>query len=393
MRIKTNLIILLLLFGISAHATTIIPLQPSLWEKIKICKWHISCYSQKLGSTITTINATDQISASRAVINTNFSNLNTDKMEVSTTTIGNVVSLPNLATIGTITSGTWNASTLTIAYGGTGSTTLSQYSVLLGSSTNAVGIVQGLGTSGQFLTSNGAGFPPSWQSATVNTSANYTWSGTHLFTNNVTLSPATTTISNASTTYSQTLKAFVGTTSSQTTSGSLVVQQTPNLPSLVIVEQGTTTPVLQVNAGTTTFNGASTLFNQPIAIASGAHNIPDTTGTVFRFDRTEVNFGGMFGTSTTPTTFLATVAGYYYASCSVVFNSNATGYRSVDVVKGSATPYRAIVPAVNGNSTAITSAGVFRLQAGESLTCSLSQTSGAEMQGVTARFYMYLVSK
>lgn len=34
-------------------------------------------------STITTINATDQISDSRAVINTNFSNLNTDKAEKS----------------------------------------------------------------------------------------------------------------------------------------------------------------------------------------------------------------------------------------------------------------------------------------------------------------------
>lgn len=34
-------------------------------------------------ATITTINNTDQISASRAVINSNFSNLNTDKAEIS----------------------------------------------------------------------------------------------------------------------------------------------------------------------------------------------------------------------------------------------------------------------------------------------------------------------
>lgn len=36
-------------------------------------------------STITTINTTDLVSASRAVINTNFSNLNTDKTETSVT--------------------------------------------------------------------------------------------------------------------------------------------------------------------------------------------------------------------------------------------------------------------------------------------------------------------
>lgn len=36
-------------------------------------------------STITTINSTDQVNNSRAVINTNFSNLNTDKLEASTT--------------------------------------------------------------------------------------------------------------------------------------------------------------------------------------------------------------------------------------------------------------------------------------------------------------------
>lgn len=36
-------------------------------------------------STITTINSTDQVNNSRAVINTNFSNLNTDKLEAATT--------------------------------------------------------------------------------------------------------------------------------------------------------------------------------------------------------------------------------------------------------------------------------------------------------------------
>ena len=45
-------------------------------------------------STITTINATDVVADSRAVINTNFSNLNTDKAEKS----NNLSDLTNAAT-------------------------------------------------------------------------------------------------------------------------------------------------------------------------------------------------------------------------------------------------------------------------------------------------------
>lgn len=45
---------------------------------------------QELGATITTINATDTIKNSRAVINTNFSNLNTDKIELTDLTDANI---------------------------------------------------------------------------------------------------------------------------------------------------------------------------------------------------------------------------------------------------------------------------------------------------------------
>lgn len=72
--------------------------------------------------------------------------------------------------------------TLVVANGGTGATTLTgvltgngtsaitanavtQYAVLLGGASNAVGEVSGVGTSGQVLTSNGAGMNPTWQDA------------------------------------------------------------------------------------------------------------------------------------------------------------------------------------------------------------------------------------
>lgn len=59
--------------------------------------------------------------------------------------------------------------TLPVANGGTGLATLSTYALMAGGTT-ATGIqqqVSGLGTSGQVLTSNGAGALPTWQDATV----------------------------------------------------------------------------------------------------------------------------------------------------------------------------------------------------------------------------------
>lgn len=132
---------------------------------------------QRLGATITTIAGTDTLSSSRAVINTNFSNLNTGKFELSDWYATS--SATQISKIGTLTTGTWNANTIGVAYGGTGSTTLSQYQVLLGNGTGNVSVVNGLGTSGQLLTSNGAGANPSWGSPAVDTGIAYTWTGNH----------------------------------------------------------------------------------------------------------------------------------------------------------------------------------------------------------------------
>ena len=137
--------------------------------------------SQLLGTSITTINGSDTLKNSRTTINDNFTALNSGKIETSTTTLPNITTLSNLVTVGTITSGTWSGTAINVNKGGTGSTTLSQHQVLIGSSTNAVGVVSGLGTDGQFLTSQGAGLPPVWESASVNQASDYTWTGLHDF--------------------------------------------------------------------------------------------------------------------------------------------------------------------------------------------------------------------
>lgn len=141
----------------------------------------------KYGSTITTINGTDTLSSSRSVINTNFANLNTDKIEATQTTLNSLTSatslasLPSLSTIGTITSGIWHGTALGTQWGGTGSTTLSANQILLGNGTGNILTVAGWGTSGQALISNGGTLAPTWQSSSFDATQNYAFSGNNSF--------------------------------------------------------------------------------------------------------------------------------------------------------------------------------------------------------------------
>ena len=155
-----------------------------------------------LGATITTINSTDTLRDSRSVINTNFTNLNSDKIETSTTTMSLLTSVPNLATVGTITSGTWNGTGIDVARQGTGTTTLCSNNVILGNAGSGFKCTNGHGTSGQFLQSGGAGVAPTWASSAVDQDADYTWTGEHSFTSaTTTVADITTlTVTNATTT-------------------------------------------------------------------------------------------------------------------------------------------------------------------------------------------------
>ena len=80
-------------------------------------------------------------------------------IDIASTYVGQT----SLTTLGTITTGTWTGTTIAVANGGTGATSLTQYEVLLGNGTSAIAAVSGVGTSGYVLTSNGAGSAPTWQ--------------------------------------------------------------------------------------------------------------------------------------------------------------------------------------------------------------------------------------
>lgn len=77
------------------------------------------------------------------------------------------VGTTNFTTAGTITTGTWNASTVTVSYGGSGRTSATAYALLCGGTTST-GVHQSMpsGTAGQLLTSAGSSALPAWTTAT-----------------------------------------------------------------------------------------------------------------------------------------------------------------------------------------------------------------------------------
>lgn len=147
------------------------------------------------GTSITTINGSDTISGSRTTINNNFSALNTGKYELSDWYA--TTSATQITKVGTITTGTWNATSVGAQYGGTGSSTLSADQILLGNGTGIVKVVSGFGNSGQSLVSNGNGVAPSWQSVSFDTSLAYTNTGLWTFNTGGIIAAASSTINAA----------------------------------------------------------------------------------------------------------------------------------------------------------------------------------------------------
>lgn len=142
--------------------------------------WFETKQAPKFGTTITTINGSDTLSNSRTTINDNFTALNNGKIEVGTTSVNSITTLSNLATIGTITSGNWNGTAIPVGYGGTGTTSPTSNQVMIGNGSSGFKVI-GFGTSGQFLTSGGNGSAPSWTTGSLDTTANFNWTGTNLF--------------------------------------------------------------------------------------------------------------------------------------------------------------------------------------------------------------------
>ena len=76
-----------------------------------------------------------------------------------------VTALASLITVGTLTTGTWNADVVTAPYGGTGLSTITDHGVMIGSGVGAVTPLAA-GTALQILQSGGAAADPTWSTAT-----------------------------------------------------------------------------------------------------------------------------------------------------------------------------------------------------------------------------------
>ena len=170
----------------------------------------------RVGTTVTSLVSTDSLSDFPTTYNANLVAMNAGKMEISTTTLPLVTTMAGLTTVGTIGTGVWQGTDVGVAYGGTGASTLTQFQILMGSSTNAIYPLGSVGTSGQFLTSGGASALPSWTTSAVDQAINYDWTGYHTFTH---ASTTQLTISGNLWFGSDKIEAIIASTSVWTTSG------------------------------------------------------------------------------------------------------------------------------------------------------------------------------
>ena len=248
-----------LLTNIFITAVTILATAFGAYNYVPLSWFEVSSVNT-LGSSITTIAATDTLKDSRAVINTNFTNLNNGKIENSTTSVAAITTLSNLSSIGTITTGVWTGTTILPANGGTGSTTLSSNQVLLGNGTGNIAPVSGWGTTGQFLTSNGGVLAPTWTTSAVDQAINYTWTGQHTFASKVgvgSTTPYALFSVHASSTASQSLLFSVASSTASATSTLLSVTRagmlgvgTTTRNDIRIPNIATTTNILTVDGDT-----------------------------------------------------------------------------------------------------------------------------------------------
>lgn len=72
----------------------------------------------------------------------------------ATTSLPNILELENLNTVGTVTSGTWQADVIDVAYGGTGISSIADQSLLYGASANVIGEFA-IGSEGEVLVVQG----------------------------------------------------------------------------------------------------------------------------------------------------------------------------------------------------------------------------------------------
>jgi len=135
--------------------------------------------NDNLGATLTTLNSTDNLADFPTTYNANNTAINTELGLISGTT-----TIPSLVSVGTITTGVWNATDVAVSAGGTGKSAWTQYLIPYADTTTSFSQIA-IGTSGQVLQSNGAGSAPSFETASTDQSASYSFTGTYFGVDNL----------------------------------------------------------------------------------------------------------------------------------------------------------------------------------------------------------------
>lgn len=217
----------------------------------------------------------------------------------------------NITSVGTITSGVWNGSPVTVPFGGTGDASFTAYSVICAGTTSTGNFqnVVGLGSVGQVLTSAGAGALPTWTNA-----------------------PGTGTI-NSGGINQVVYYAAAGTTLSglATANDGLLVTSNTGVPS-ILAGPGTTGNILQSNAA------ASPSFS-----TATYPSIATSTGTILRANGTN----WVPSTATFADTY--TTSGLLYSSGSSNVVGLATANNGMLVTSASGVPSILAGPGTTGN--------------------------------------------
>lgn len=143
-----------------------------------------------LGTSLTTISSTTKITDLATILPNNFNALNAGKIETSTTTLPLLTTAVNLVSVGALASGslTTGFTAVPVALGGTGTTSPSLYSLMIGNGALGLTTASSTGTSGQFLTSGGAGAYPTWTTSSIDETLSYNFIGTSFLVKNLSAS-------------------------------------------------------------------------------------------------------------------------------------------------------------------------------------------------------------
>jgi hypothetical protein len=276
---------------------------------------------------------------------------------ITATTNSTLTSLPNLATVGTITSGTWSGTTIAIANGGTGSTTqnfvdLTTAQTIAGSKIfNGNTSVSGANT---FIVGTGA--------TTLGGALNVTGAGTF----SSTLAAGATTLASATITGNETVGGTLGVTGATTLSSTSAHGGAATFSSTVNVTGATT-----LNSVTAT--GAAT-FSSTVTIPTGAGLNKVLTS--------DANGGATWNSNPNAAFRLVSSSATYTVSATddkyVVYTNAATGTISLPAITSTMSGKEIIIKNISNFNVTISANGSQKIVADFANNAATSATLGVE---------------